>query len=303
MRIHQQNAGTPAGRHALRRQGLKTVYLLIILVPALVAGALLLSRAGGRGKPGYHCMDGTSVVRHACGGLPDEAYYTNSREALESSLEKGSRFIEIDFDIDLSGELVVSHDEERWRTLTGSGYEIPYTKESIAAGEILGQYHALTFDEICEYLENNKNLYLITDTKYTDPDSIALQFREIVETAAGYKGVLKRIIPQIYNEKMLDVVLQAYDFETIIYTLYLDHWTGESVLDFCGRTRVGCVAVGHNWFSEGKIDWETVENWMKHGIKVAVFTVNDPDEAKMFRDKGISLIYSDDITQEDIDHD
>lgn len=274
----------------------------MIMLLVLAAGIFLFVKCSGKTRFRYDCMKEPGIVRHACGGLPEQVYYTNSREALELSLLAGSRFVEIDFDIDINGELVISHDEELWRSLTGSGYEIPYTKENIEARLISEQYHSLTFDEICSYLEKNKDVYLITDTKYTDDTIIDRQFQQIVATASGYKGVLKRIIPQIYNEKMLDEVMAAYDFESIIYTLYLDHWTEESVIDFCGRSGVGCVAVGENWFSEGKIDWEIAGNWMRHGIKVAAFTVNDISEAEMFRDHGISLIYSDDIKQEDIDN-
>ena len=46
------------------------------------------------------------------------------------------------------------------------------------------------------------------------------------------RNLLKRIIPQIYDEQMYDLIMDIYDFPDVIYTLYATGSTVDRVVEF-----------------------------------------------------------------------
>ncbi|MEI0738707.1 hypothetical protein VQ056_22090 [Paenibacillus sp. JTLBN-2024] len=72
----------------------------------------------------------------------------------------------------------------------------------------------------------------MTDTKSTDPDTVTAQFNQIVELLNEDPHILKRIIPQIYNEKMYGVIERVFPFESYIYTLYQTADSNQKVLQY-----------------------------------------------------------------------
>ena len=228
------------------------------------------------------------LIAHACGGI-DQATYTNSREALLYNYEKGHRLFEIDFDLTQEGALIASHDESIWRSLTGADASVPYSLENFRALPLCGSYTALDFSGVVSLMTQYPDLYVITDTKYTDKPTVMLQFAQMVRTAqAENPAVLDRIIPQIYNEQMLEWVMDIHPFTSVIFTLYNTHWTPESVLRFCQNTGIRFVTLPIE-----SIQPETISLWQASGIRTAAHTSSNREETLACFEQGIQFMYTD----------
>ena len=81
----------------------------------------------------------------------------------------------------------------------------------------------------------NRDMFVITDTKSFEvsEQETRRQF-EIIRDEAMKRdpALLKRIIPQIYNEQMYDLVMEVYEFQDIIYTLYATASTSARAAEF-----------------------------------------------------------------------
>jgi len=227
-----------------------------------------------------------SYIAHACGGI-GEATYTNSREAFLHNYEQGQRVFEIDFNLAEDGILIASHEEADWRSMTGT--DLPYTSENFDRLALLDQYETLNVREVVELMAAHPDAYVITDTKGNTQEETMFAFSQLVYCAKNtHPEVLDRIVPQIYNEDMLQWVNAVYPFRSVIYTLYQVKWTPEEVLDFCMNSGVRFITMPY-----GRVTAETIELWDTLGIRVGAHTVNDPQEAKRLFDLGVDMIYTD----------
>ena len=233
------------------------------------------------------------LIAHACGGV-DGKTYTNSREALEQNYALGHRLFEIDFDLTETGALIASHDENTWRSLSGADSSVPYSFESFQSLPLCGQYEPLDFSEVAALMAQHPDLYVITDTKYTDKASVLLQFAQMARTAQAVDpSILNRIIPQIYNEEMLEWVMDVYPFKSVIFTLYNTHWTPESVRDFCRDTGVRFITL-----HKDEISQETLSLWREQGVIVGAHTSSDYQETAACFEAGVQFMYTDFLTSD-----
>ena len=236
----------------------------------------------------YTWMEETpALIAHAGGGI-GEATYTNSRDALIASYEAGHRVFEIAFDLTVDNALVASHGETKWRKLIGDE-ELVYSKKNIIRTPLCGQYRAMTLEDVVDFLSDYPDAYLITDSKYDDRSTVMLQFSQLVKYAEDIDpDVLERIIPQIYSEEMLDWVMAVYPFRSVIYTLYKNAWTPESVFNFCRTSGVRFVTMPCKSFKPeiaGLLD--------QLDISIAVHTTNSEEDVNAFFENGVDMIYTD----------
>lgn len=126
------------------------------------------------------------LIAHA-GGAVDSCIYTNSREAMERSMQKGYRFIEFDLLFTSDSVLVAAHSWERFNSMTGYedwGDSVPAYSDFVSR-KICGRYTPLSAREINSFFEQNDSLYLVTD-KVSDPEVLqehfpSLKHRMVVE--------------------------------------------------------------------------------------------------------------------------
>ena len=57
-----------------------------------------------------------------------------------------------------------------------------------------GNLSPLTFEDLVIFMEHNKDLYIITDTKNKDKNNIQIEFDEMTEIWTRHKGVVERFI-------------------------------------------------------------------------------------------------------------
>ncbi len=125
-----------------------------------------------------------AYIAHAGGVYP--FMYSNCRESVEDSLQRGFKFIELDLLKTDDGSLVAGHDRAMLSLLTGSLCGLPGRLLSldVARLKIAGQYTVLTGKDIYELMQQNPEMILLTD-KVTDYEllyaEIPLPQRMIVE--------------------------------------------------------------------------------------------------------------------------
>lgn len=285
---------------ALKRRRWKIPALLFAIL--LVGGGILGILARGRGAPGqpyafdYGWTEEAPLIAHAFGGIGHRFTYTNSLEAFEENYAKGHRVFEVDFDLTNEYAMIAAHDEQTWRSKVGCGEEAPYTLDYFLSVPIYDRFTPMDCRRVVELMNRYPDIYIVTDSKYTDEIRVTLQFSQLVQCARRTNPeVLDRIIPQIYHEEMLDWIMRIHPFRSVIFTLYMTEWTPESVFDFCSRSGVRFITM---W--DYLVTPEILELWNSIGIETAVHTVNGVEDAMNFYEMGVNVIYTDYLQPADV---
>lgn len=127
-----------------------------------------------------------NLIAHG-GGSIDGYIYTNSKEAVKLSLDKGFQFIELDISFTSDGQMVMVHDWELFNSSSGypeKGDSVP-TLNEFRSRKIYGRYTPLTISDVVELMQWNENWFFVSD-KFDDAvllDSIlgAFKSRMLVE--------------------------------------------------------------------------------------------------------------------------
>ncbi len=247
-----------------------------------------------------HCAvnlwKGDLLIGHSFSGI-DGYTYTGSREAFEEGYANGYRTFEVDIMFSGDGELILVHE---WpQAALAAGHEewndcLPATEEFLNA-PIYGKYTPLAFSDLLMIMEEYTDIWIVTDTKYADQESISREFTKLVNTAQelGYSDVLDRFVVQLYNEQMYEVVRGIYPFSSYIFTMY-QRWWGEDYDDFNAICR-WCVVHGINAITmPGTFSYEQAwEIAGDYGIAIYVHTINSAADAESFLDNGIKGLYTD----------
>lgn len=269
--------------------------LLTLAVVVAAVGLMASLSYGEMKKNGEKTWEGTLTIAHA-GGIIDEYAYSNCLDAVLLNYEKGQRVFELDFAVTSDNKLVCKHD---WDYVIQDG-GIPgevWDEQRFMSTPIFGQYTPLSFESLCQLMEENPDMWVVTDTKDTETEDVRRDFEIMVNTAreCGKESVLDRIIVQIYNEEMYDTIYEVYPFKTWIYTLY-QFFEGDA------ETFLECVrfCYGHN--INGITTWnyfvtpELIQIAQEYDILYYAHTENDVENAKIMIGQGLTGIYTDSIT-------
>lgn len=145
----------------------------------------------------------------AHGGGIGEFVYTNCLEAVQDSLRRGFRYIELDIMTTSDGHLVGGHTWKELRTLAGADAvnEAPMSRSEIEALRTKWKKTILFAEDICQLMQKNPEMILVTD-KIQDFALLAKEvpFRErmIIEAFSCY-GALRAFQNGFHN-----VALTAY---------------------------------------------------------------------------------------------
>ncbi len=246
-------------------------------------------------------LNNQEIIAHAGGGL-DEMTYLNVQDSIAEHYALGTRLFEYDFAFSSDDYLIGIHYWESY--LIGEGYSFE-NRMSLADYEntlIAGEYVGITFSNLLKLMNDEyQDIVIIMDTKEADME----KFYEAVvaEATAINIDLLERVVPQIYNEEMYDVLEAIYSFDSYVYTLYKTNATNEEVYDFIAKhkkIRILTVSTSRVNFmieEEGYID-----SVHKLNRKIFVHTINDFDLINYYKDSEIDGFYSDFITQSDMEN-
>lgn len=243
-------------------------------------------------------------IAHAMGGILGDNY-TNSLEAFLFNYQLGHRVFEVDLDITDDGHIVLTHGANGWRERailqTDSTPDAPatpanpdYTYTNFMSSLWYGKYHPLDLDGLFKILQDYPDIYIMTDTKYTDPERVQLQFSELLAAARTRdEKLLDRLIIQIYTPEMFYSVMDLYPWKSVVYSLYATHaeredWSPEEILAFSQASGVKFITMWSHWISP-----EIINLWKPAGLKTGVHTVNTPTRATELQAMGVDVIYTD----------
>lgn len=235
------------------------------------------------------------LIGHAMGGL-DGGRYSNSLEAFEANYAKGIRVFEADLQVTSDNIMVLRHDWTDDRGQEGllkyEGY-IP-TYDEFMNTPLYGQFTPLSIKDVFYLMKEYDDIFIITDTKSSDPETIKRDFELLVQTAkeARATSCLKRIIVQIYNDEMYDIVKNIHPFKHWIYTVYQRGTQDfEQLCQFCIEKDIKIVTMNQN-----KYKAELHEIVDQYGLKLFLHTVNSKKKSKKFYKKGVDGFYTDKLT-------
>lgn len=225
-------------------------------------------------------------IAHALGGI-DGNSYTNSKEAFVQNYNAGHRVFEVGLRLTKDGKLVAVHD------LPVNKDGEPMTAKEFKKYKVQGKYTSLTFQDIALFMKKHPDIYLVTDSKETDPALIAQQFSRIVEVANKVDPeVLTRIIPQIYHMEMYDTVMNIYNWDSMIFTLYaLGDFSEREVVDFAYQRGIGVITT-----HIGKDQSMFFHELYERDIKVYMHTFNTKEEEAALKQRGVWGLYTDFLT-------
>ncbi len=243
--------------------------------------------------------EGSILVGHSFGRV-DEYTYTGCLEAFLVNYEKGYRTFEVDLTVTGDKKVVLRHDWEQAIQEGISSDNIP-TQDQFLSIPICGMYTPLSFQDLCLLMKEYPDIWIVTDSKYTDTEDVKEQFAIMVQTAkeCDAEDVLDRLIIQIYNPEMHDAVKEVYPFKSFIFTLY-QYWDGsiEQFTEICRwsvKHNVDVITMHFDYAIE-----ENLEVAKRYDRDIYVHTVDDAEVAKEFLDKGVRGIYTDDISPEEL---
>ena len=225
----------------------------------------------------------TEIFAHrgASGYAPE-----NTLEAFRLAMEQGADGMELDVHLTKDGEVVVIHDETLDRTSNGHGNVRDYTLEELKKFSFhnhMEKYQGVqipTLKEALNLVKNSRikvNIELKTGIYWYE--GIEEKTMDIVKTM----GMEDRVIYSSFNHYSIQKVLeQNSDAETA----YLFSDVPLNMEKYAKDTGVKGLhpAVYHLKMAD------FLETYMKSGLKVRVWTVNNKEDMKMFMDAGVDAV-------------
>lgn len=212
------------------------------------------------------------------GGAMGRRTYTNSREAILQSIERGYSFIELDLDTTSEGVLVAMHSWRSFHKSTGhSEYgDSIFPLDSFKSALIYQEYTPVTIDEVVEILQQNPSIFLVTD-KISDADVLD----------RSLSGIRERVYVEAFSIK---------DFIQLRERGYHPMYShgiasiSSSVIEnlMMGKTRIDFLV---NTTSNSFKEISRIRCLMS--MKIAMYTSNSMDFIESHLGTDVDLIYTD----------
>lgn len=222
--------------------------------------------------------------------------YTNTLEAFQQNYDKGYRIFEVDLIPTRDGYLAARHD---WSSalFQDLGEPVPSrvpSRSEFLATKVFGKYTPLDMGAIAGLMRTHPDMYIVTDTKYSDAPHVRAEFKQLIAALGPDKDELsKRIIVQIYNESMLGTVQSVYPFKNVIFTMYR---LGTSAT-IAARTVRFAAAHGIKVLTFDMTHWSPkfVAQVRAAGIAPAINTIDSQATAAKLWEEGVRFLYSDSL--------
>ena len=224
------------------------------------------------------------LVAHA-GGTINGYVYTNSLEALQTSVQSGYRLIEIDFMPTSDGVIVLTH---VWNNIPnrvpGATTQIVSHAEFMSY-RLFNRYTPMDLSMLIAFLDEHPDIRIITDTKdgydaYTALYVIAEQYPEHIH----------RFIAQAYRFEHVPRI-RALGFEDVIVTLYL---MPEEIFDH--PEEIARLAHAHEVYAVTIQEYGILPDFAARldvaNIRFFAHTVNNPYRAAELLEMGFYGIYT-----------
>ncbi len=260
-----------------------------------------------------------SLVAHGLGGV-DGLDYTNSLEAFKSQYEQGTRIFEVDLALTSDGKLVLTHgwlEHKEVRLGQQNADRSAMSYDEFMSQKIYGKYTPLSSLDLIEIMKEYPDIYVVLDwgkdLDYDEETGIDAIFEIdelmkrnqilIDQFKAEEESLLQRVIPQIYYEEHFKGLDQLYHFENYIYTLYknFENTSAKEALEFAQKNGIDVIV--SNLLGDQALITEEIrrlinnDRTMKQEMGVYLHTINDLEEAKDYIEAGYKGIFTDNLTQ------
>jgi len=202
----------------------------------------------------------------------------NTLEAFSEAIEQKADGIELDVHLSKDGEIVVSHDAKLDRISNGTGYINDYTLKELKSldfGRFSSDGHAYRIPTLSEVFSLVKPSVLAMNIELKTTERLYPDLPRKLLALAGEYAMGERIIYSSFNHYSLKEI-KTLDPSAKIGLLYelgmVDPWVYANY--------VGADAIHPHYFVIAALP-ETVALCHEHGVKVNVWTVDEPDTIKL----------------------
>lgn len=220
-------------------------------------------------------------ISHAGGRIKNETY-TNTKEALELSLDKGLNFIEVDFSKTYDNKYILLHGWSFIPRFFPNAEKMWHNYDSFLNLDMIYGLTQMSLEDLVIWLLSNEGVYIITDTK---DDNLEL----LSYISRGYKSILPRVIPQVYKADDYDIV-KDMGFSNIIFTLYQTNDSDDKILKDALTKDFFAIAMPIERVKSG-----LAKKFDKYNIFTYCHTINDIDTVKELQKLGVDGFYTDDL--------
>jgi len=229
----------------------------------------------------------TRVIAHRgfSGQAPE-----NTLVAIRQAIEVGADMVEVDVTVTADGQVICLHDETLDRTTNGSGLpsKLPMAeiKQLDAGSWFSPDYAGEKIPTLTEVLETVKGRILINVE---------------IKSEAVEHDVVPKVAVLIADHGMLDeVVVSSFSPDALRQMKVADPAIATATLFnkelHTGRDPLEIVLeVGSRGFniSSKRVTPEMIERCHRHGIPVAVYTVNEASDMRRLMEMGVDAVFSD----------
>ncbi len=234
------------------------------------------------------------MISHAMGGV-DGYSYTNCLEGFQENYAEGHRVFEVDLEYTSDDELVVWHHWNRQVCSEHRKGKAP-TYRQFMNYRIFDRFTPLDLEALLRLMNEYPDVRIVVDGKYPKSSTVKREYRTIVKTAKklGIPEVLDRMVVELYNKDMFDVVDGVHHFKAYMLTLYklFDEAPKSSKLEslakFCKRKGIATIAMYADWWKPKYFD--IIDPL---GLDIALYTVNSANDAERFFDQGVTALFTD----------
>lgn len=222
-----------------------------------------------------------TLISHA-GGKIEGLYYTNSREAIDKSVENGYKFIELDFEWTTDENLVLIHEWKEKVNELFSEESKAYSTEEFKGFNMINGLTQMSLEDLAEWLYEHRDVYIVTDIKSDNIKALKL-------IKERYPDLIAKFIPQIY--KMDEFIpVQGMGYTNIILTLYSSEYPDDELIDFVRRHEIFAVTIPIE-----RARTELPVKLKSENVFVYAHTINEPELRKELEANGVDGFYTDEL--------
>lgn len=171
------------------------------------------------------------------------------------------------------------------------------SSEEFLSRPLYGKYTPMTLEDLLILLKDYPDAFVMLDSKqysvrnYQRTIEDYADYLEIAQNA-GVSEVAGQLIPEIYNQVMFSGTALLYEFPAYIYSLWQEYSLEEiqDIASFCEERGILAATVSREYWSQ-----EIQDIFDEKGIRVYIYTVNDPEEASYYREEGAAGVCSDSL--------
>ena len=244
-----------------------------------------LTANGGEWYAKYH------FIAHN-GGIIEGRLHTGSKEAWQHSYERGVRIIDADYEFTSDNHGVIRHG---WSQNLEQGNEPnPMTLDGFTSTPINYKYHALTVEDMIDFMLSHKDVYIAVDAKH---DAVKV-FDSLVQTAKKMNAeeIFSRVIVSLDDTNDVERVKDVYPFKNFALRQYGFSHNWYKLAEFCIKNDIHAVNIFDYVLNA---DPEGVKILTSKGIHVFAAVVNSLRQLQGYKDLGVTGAVSDYLSESD----